>query len=161
MCDPVTAAVVVAATTVAATGAGIAAQAKAAKTQTKAIRHQQEVVAEENRLAASGELFDQMRAARREQGKIRAAAGEAGLSTTSGNIESLLMDSAMQQELAHDRTIANMESRHAANTAEAASMLSKIQKPTALGAGIQLANAAASGWVGISNAKVATAKPPA
>src|SRR3546814_9554646 len=75
-----------------------------------------------------------MRSARREQAKIRTSAGEAGLSLNSGSIESLLMDSAMQMELQGDRTIANMESRHQANTAEAASMLSQIQKPTALGA---------------------------
>jgi len=97
------------------------AQAKSAKAQTKAIRQQQAVVAEENRRAASGELFDQMRATRREQARIRVASGEAGLSLQSGTIENLLMDSAMQGQLQGSRTMANLESRQAATTAEAAS----------------------------------------
>src|SRR3546814_890763 len=118
------------------------------------IRAQQEVAREETRLSASADLFDQMRSARREQAKIRTSAGEAGLSLNSGSIESLLMDSAMQMELQGDRTIANMESRHQANTAEAASMLSQIQKPTALGAGLQIGSAAASAWSGVEGAKL-------
>ena len=154
MCDPVTAAIIVGVTAVASTGANIVAQSKSAKAQTKAIRAQQGVVAEENRQAASAELFDQMRSSRREAAKVRTAAGEAGLGLNSGSIESLLFDTAMQQELQGDRTIANMESRHAANTAEASSMLSRIQKPTVLGAGIQLAAAGASAWSGVSGAKV-------
>lgn len=72
----------------------------------------------------------------------------------SGSIESLLLDSAMQSELASDRTLANMESRHRANEAEANSMLSRVQKPTALGAGLQIASAAASGWSGVQAAKI-------
>lgn len=156
MCDPVTAAIAVGVTTVVGTGASIAAQAKTAKAQTAAIRAQQEVVAEENRQAASADLFDQMRAARREQGRIRAAAGEAGLGLNSGSVEAMLLDSAMQREMQGGRTIANMESRHRANTAEAQSMLSQIQQPTALGAGIQMAGAMASAWSGVQNAKLKT-----
>lgn len=154
MCDPVTAAIIVGVTAVASTGAGIAAQAKSAKAQTKAIRAQQGVVAEENRQQASAEIFDQMRAARRDSAKIRTAAGEAGLGLNSGAIDGLLFDTAMQMELQGDRTIANMESRHAANTAEAQSMLSRIQKPTVLGAGIQLAAAGASAFSGVQGAKI-------
>lgn len=158
MCDPVTAAIVVGVTSVASAGAGLVAQASAAKKQTAAIRAQNALVNEENRQAASGELFDQMRASRREQAKIRTAAGEAGLSLTSGSIEGLLNDSAMQMELQGSRTLANMESREAANNAEAASMLSQIQKPTLLGAGLQLASAGASAWSGVQNAKISKAK---
>lgn len=158
MCDPVTAAVALAVTTVAGTAANVVAQTKNAKAQTKAIREQQGVVAEENRQAATGELFEQMRATRREQARIRTASGEAGLSLQSGSVEGLLMDSAMQGELQGSRTIANMESRHAANTAEAQSALSKIQKPTALGAGLQIGMAAAGGWTDVRNAKVKSGK---
>lgn len=154
MCDPVTASVALAVTAVASTGASLIAQSQTAKAQAKAINNQLEVTQEEARQEASGELFDQMRATRREQARIRAAAGEAGLSTTSGNIEALLSDSAMQGKLQRDRTIANLESRHRANHAEAESMMSHVQKPTALGAGIQLASAAASGWSGIQTAKI-------
>lgn len=140
-----------------AAGSAIA-QSKTAKAQTKAIRAQQERVNEENRDAASAELFDQMRNARREQGKIRTAAGEAGLGLNGGSIEGLLFDSAMQMELQGSRSIANMESRIAANNAEAESMLSQIQSPTLLGAGLQVAGAAASGWAGIQNSKLAIKK---
>jgi len=152
MCDPVVAAAVV--STVAA-GASARSQIKAAKRQTKAVRAQQAVVAEETRQQASGELFEQMRATRREQGRIRAAAGEAGLSLTSQTIEGLLADSAMQGGLQGSRTIANMESRHAANTAEAAAMLSQIHKPTAIGVGLQVGSAAAEGWANVEMAKLA------
>lgn len=100
-------------------------------------------------------MFDQMRAARREQAQIRTAAGEAGLGLNGGSIESLLFDSAMQMELQGSRTLANLESRNAANDAEAESALSQIQRPTLLGAGLQVAGAAASGWAGVQNSKLA------
>jgi len=154
MCDPVTAAIVVGVTAVAGTTANVIGQAQAAKAQTKAINAQRAVVREENRQQATGELFDQMRAARREQASIRTAAGEAGLGLNSGSVESLLDDSAMQMELQGSRTIANMESKHRANEADADSMLSRISSPTLLGAGLQIASAGASAWSGISDAKI-------
>lgn len=154
MCDPVTAAIVVGVTSVASTGASLVAQSSAAKAQTKALNKQAAVAQEETRREATGELFDSMREARREQGRIRAAAGEAGLSLTSGSVEDLLMDSAMQGELRDDRTLANMEARHRSNVAEAESMASRIQKPTALGAGLQLGASAASAWSGVQDAKI-------
>lgn len=144
--------------TVAQTTAGVVAQAKTAKAQAKAINNQLEVTAEENRKQASAELFDQMRASRREQARIRTGAGEAGLSLGSGSVENLLLDSAMQLEFKQDRTLANMESRHNANVAEAESMMSRIQKPTALGAGLQVGASAASAWSGVQNAKIPKAR---
>lgn len=153
MCDPISAGLAV--LTVAQTTATVVGQAQAAKAQTKAINNQRAVVREETRQKSTAELFDAMRASRREQGHIRAAAGEAGLSLSSGgSIENLLLDSAMQMEFSRDRTLANMESRHRANEAEADSMLSRIQKPTALGAGIQIGSSAASAWSGLQNAKL-------
>jgi F0F1-type ATP synthase membrane subunit c/vacuolar-type H+-ATPase subunit K len=133
----------------------VVAQTKTANAQTKAINEQRTIVREETRQQASAELFDRMRAGRREQAKIRAASGEAGLSLSSGgSIENLLLDSAMQTEMATDRTIANMESRHRANEADANSMLSRIQKPTAIGAGLQIGSAAVSAWSGVNAAKI-------
>ena len=155
LCDPITAGAVLA---VASTTAGVISQAKQAKAQTKAINQQQAVVAEENRRAASAELFDQMRASRREQARIRTASGEAGLSLQSGSIESMLLDSAMQSELQGTRTMANLESRQAATKAEAASALSQISKPTALGAGLQIASSAADGWAKIEKVKISKPK---
>ncbi len=153
MCEPISA--ISAALAVATTAASVVTQAKAAKAQTKAINAQRTVVREETRQEATGELFDRMRAGRREQASIRTTAGQAGLSLSSGgSIESLLLDSALQSELAAERVVANMESRHRAGEAEANSMLSRIQKPTAFGAGLQIASSAASGWSGLKDAKL-------
>lgn len=154
MCDPITAAVVVGVTSVIGTGATLIQQASVASAQRQAINQQAEVVSEENRKAASAEIFDRMRAARREQGRIRVAAGEAGLGLSSGSVGQLLMDSAMQSELSTQRSLANRESRDAANSAEAASMLSRVQGPTLASAGIQIASSAAGAWSDISRAKV-------
>lgn len=145
---------IAAALAVASAAAGSVAQIKSANAQTKAINEQQKVVREENRQVASAELFDEMRATRREQAKIRTTAGEAGLSLSSGSIEGLLMDSAMQGEMSRDRVLANLESRNTAANAETSSALSRIQKPTALGAGLNIANAAASGWANIDSANI-------
>lgn len=154
MCDPVSASIALAVVSTVGTVGQVVAASKTAKAQEKSIRLQHERVAEENRDAASAEMFDQMRAARREQAKIRTAAGEAGLGLNGGSIEGLLFDSAMQMELQGSRTMANLESRNASNDADAESMLSQIQKPTLLGAGLQVAGAAASGFAGIQNSKL-------
>lgn len=156
MCDPVTAAIVIGVTMVAAEGVSIVQGNKAAHAQQKAINQQLKVSNEEARAEATGEMFDQMRAARREAGRTRAAAGEAGLSLSSGSVEALLMDSAMQSELKNDRTLANMESRHNANVSEATSMMSRIQKDNAFTAGIKLAAAGASAFSGVQSAKIKT-----
>lgn len=150
MCDPITATVLA----VASTASGIVAQTKAAKEQERSIRRQMELASEENRRVASAELFDQARAARIEQGRVMASAGEAGLSLSSGSIQGLLTDIAMQRTLQGDRTIANMESRHAQNLAEGESMLSQVQSPTALGAGLQLASAGVSAFSNASTLKL-------
>lgn len=158
MCDPVTAAIVVGVTATASSVASVVQQTKTYNRQRDAINAQQAVMAEENRLAASAEIFDRDREARREQGRIRAAAGEAGLGLNSGAIEQLLMDSTMQAGLANDRSLANMESRIRAGDAEANSMRSRLSAPTALGAGLQVASTAASAWSGIQTAKIQTGK---
>lgn len=150
MCDPVTATVLAVATA----AASVHTQIKAANAQESAIRQQMELASEENRRVASAELFDQSRAARVQQGRTMAAAGEAGLSLSSGSIQGLLTDIAMQRTLQGDRTIANMESRHAQNVAEGSSMLSQIQKPTALGAGLQIASAGAGAYSSASSLKL-------
>lgn len=136
------------------TAASTAAQIKSAKAQTKALNEQAKVVREENRQVATAETFDSMRAARREQARIRTAAGEAGLSLASGSVESLLRDSAMQGELNRDRILANLESRNTAAQAETSSALSRIQKPTALGAGLNIAAAGADGWATLDKARI-------
>ncbi len=158
MCDPLTASVVL---SVATAATSTVAQIKSAKSQTKALNEQAMVVREENRQVATAETFDAMRAARREQARIRTAAGEAGLSLSSGSVEALLRDSAMQGELNRDRILANLESRNTAAQAETASALSRIQKPTALGAGLNIASAAADGWAKLDAAAIKKSTPSA
>lgn len=132
----------------------VSAANKSAKAQARAIEDQRLIVREETRRDATNELFDQMRDARRQQGRIRVAAGEAGLGLQSGSVEGLLFDTAMQMELNGDRTLANMESRNRANEAQAESMMSQVQQPTALGAGLQIASAAGSAWSGAQQMKI-------
>lgn len=128
---------------------------QSAKSQMKAIATQQERMAEENRVATSTEMFDRDRQARREQARILTAAGEAGLSLNSGAVENMLLDSAMQQNLSNQRSLANMESRIAASDAEANSMRSKVASPTLLGAGLQIAGSVASNTKGLGIVKEA------
>lgn len=153
MCELVTA--ITGALAIASTAASVVSQSKAAKAQEAAILGQQELVSEENRRQATNELFDQMRAARREQGRIRTAAGEAGLGLNSGVIEGLLLDTVVQKELNGDRTLANLESRHAAATAQTESALSRIQSPTVLGAGLQIGTQAIGAFSSAQAAKIA------
>lgn len=154
MCEPVTLAIISGVTMVAQTGMSIATQAATAKAQNKAIADQLAVTNEEARRKATSEIFEDHRAARREQGRIRAAAGEAGLSMSSGSIEMLLFDSAMQAELNYGRSIANQESRTAANVAEANAMYSQVDNINAATAGLQIASAGVNAWTGVTNAKI-------
>lgn len=159
MCEPVTAAFIVAGASVAATAGSVVGQIQTAKAQSRALNDQLAVTNEEDRRQKSVEIFDRMREARREQARIRTAAGEAGLSLSSGSVEALLMDSAFQAQQANERSIANLESRNRANKAEAKVGMSNIVKPTLIGAGLQIGAAAAQGAAGVSNARAAT-KPP-
>ena len=153
MCEAVTLAVVAGVMGVAQTAYSISAQAKQAKAQNAAISAQLDVTNEEARRKATAELFDASRATRREQGRIRAAAGEAGLALT-GSVDALLFDSAMQSELNYNRSLANLESRTAANVAEAEVAYSNVSNTNALSAGLQLGASALSGWSGIEEAKI-------
>lgn len=145
-------------TSVASTVGSVIEQGKAAQKQVNAIEAQRKRVNEEDRLAASAEIFDRDREARREQAETRAAAGEAGLGLNSGAVETLLLDSAMQAELANQRSIANLESRRAATNQEAESATSQVRAPTTLGAGLQIASAGAEAFYDISKAKVKAKK---
>lgn len=153
MCEVVTLAAVAGVMGMAQTAYSISAQAKQAKAQNAAISAQLDITNEEARRKATSELFDASRAARREQGRIRAAAGEAGLALT-GSVDALLFDSAMQAELNYDRSLANLESRTAAHVAGAEASYSTVSNTSALSAGLQLGASALSGWSGIEQAKI-------
>jgi hypothetical protein len=134
-----------------AIGAAVVSQAvstfatvQSAKSQTKAIKHQLAVRQTEIDHAATAEMNDRLRAARREQGRIAVAAGESGLSLSSPSVEALILDSDMQAELSNDRSLANRESRRAAAGAEAQAAIPS--RPSMLGAGLQIASAAARAY---------------
>jgi hypothetical protein len=141
MCDPVTMTIMA----VASTAAGIVGQVQSAKSQTAAIQAQATQAATEAASKASGETNDRLREARREQSRIKVAAGEAGLQL-GGSIDLLLRDSQLQSSMAAGRIQDNQGRENGATSAEANSMLSRVTSPTLLGAGLQIAGAGIQGY---------------
>ena len=142
MCHPIAIAV---ALSVATTAASIVSETKAAKNQEAAIRDQLAISEEEIDDKAAGEVNDRLRETRREQARIKVAAGEAGLKL-GGSIDLLLQDSLMQGGLSNERTMGNRGRELRASRAEANSMLSRVERPTLLGAGLRLATAGMNGY---------------
>lgn len=141
-------------------GASQAASTIAANQSAKRINH---TLQDQNALrkreidqAATHDINERLREMRREQARIEVAAGGAGLSLSSGSIEALLLDSAMQAELANDTSLANRESRKLASDAETASRLQS--KTTLLGAGLKIGLAA--GGAALSALPAPEPKPP-
>lgn len=139
MCNPVIAAVALAAGTEAMS---VISENQSAKQSNAAVQNQNAVRKKEIDQAATEEINQRLREMRREQSRIQVAAGEAGLSLQSGSIEALLMDSATQAELSNDVSLANRESRKIASDAETQSKLQA--KTTMLGAGLRIGLAGAS-----------------
>lgn len=142
MCDPITISIALA---VATTAASVVGQVKAANAQEKAIRQNLHRAEAEIDQKASGDINERLRAQRREQARIKVAAGEAGLQL-GGSIETLLKDSLMQSQLSAERTMSNRERALHGAREEANSALSQVEKPTVLGAALQLGSAAVSGY---------------
>lgn len=152
MCDPIS----LAAIAVVSTAVQVVGASQAAKQQAKAINKANATKQHEIDQAATAEINDRLREARREQGRIAVAAGEAGLSLSSGGVESLLLDSAMQAELANDRSLANRESRKKSAAAEAQVMMPS--RATTLGAGLQIALAGGKAYMGASGQQKAASR---
>ncbi len=142
MCEPVT---IMTTLAVASTAASIVSQVQSAKRQEAAIRDQLAVSTEEINDKSTAAVNDRQRAARREQARIKVAAGQAGLQL-GGSIDMLLKDSLMQAGLDEERTNDNRASELSNVRSEANSMLSRVERPTLLGAGLQLASAGMSGY---------------
>lgn len=148
---------------VVSTAASTISEIKAAKNQKRAIDAQLAEQTAQIESQESAELNDRQRQVRREQARIRVAAGQQGLNTT-GSVLSLLSDSAMQGALANERISLNADNQHKAATAEANSMYSRISQPTILGAGLRIAQAGAGGYYqgkGIQASQKAASKGPA
>ena len=139
MCDPISIGIGVA---VAASAVSVVGQIQSANAANASIRAQAKTKKKEIDEAATQQINDRLREARREQGRIMVAAGESGLNTSSPVVMGLLQDAEMQAELANQTTLANRESRKQATTAEADALMQS--KPTVLGAGLQIALAGAN-----------------
>lgn len=152
MCDPVTLAVVA----VVSTAATIATEVQTAQAQNKAIgreldQQQAQVAAQE-----VSALNIRAREARKEQGRMAVAAGESGLQLSSGSVETMLLDSAMQQKLADANISLNADNQRQANVSEANRLYSQVQQPSVIGAGLRLVSAGISGYAGGQSAKLAS-----
>ena len=134
---------------------GAVAQVQSANAQAKALNQQLAARDKEINHAASAEINDRLRAARRQQGRILVAAGQSGLSTTSGNVEGLLLDNAVQASLSDERSLANRNNALDAAAAEAQAKMPS--KPTILGAGLQIGLAGAGAAVQEQQRKAALA----
>lgn len=119
---------------------------QAAKQYNRALNEQNATRKKEIDRAATAEINTRLREMRREQSRIMVAAGEAGLSLGSQSIETLLLDSVQQAELANDASLANRESRKLASDAETASKMQS--KTTLLGAGLRIGLAAGGAAMG-------------
>lgn len=158
MCDPISMTIAAVATT----AVSVVSEIQAAKAQNKAIAAQFEQQQKEIGQKQVAELNDRARQARKEQARIRVAAGEAGLQL-GGSIDGLLMDSLTQNSLANERINLNTETQRNASVAEANSMYSRVQQPTILGAGLRIATAGAQGYAagkGMQAAKTTASKGP-
>jgi hypothetical protein len=141
MCEPTTLAIIGAASA----AASVVTQIQTAQAQNKAIGQQLQTTYNENALASAAEQNERLRAARKEQSRIKVAAGESGLQL-GGSIEQMLMDSQMQTAMANQRTVTNTELADNSAAAQANSQYSQVSEPTLLGAGLQIANGGFSGY---------------
>lgn len=136
---------------------------ESADAQADAVRAQLNIQQEEKRASATAEINDRLRDMRREQARIKVAAGEAGLQL-GGSIDLLLKDSLMQQELFEDRVQQNLRYGQRSTQAEADSMLSRIDTVTwgeaALGATASYANMGGSFQIPRSNPAVSGGAAP-
>lgn len=159
MCEPVT---ILTTLAIASTAAGLITEHRAAKNQKAAITQAFESQQKEITQTQVADINERQRQARKEQARIRVAAGQAGLQL-SGSVQGLLTDSAMQTTLFSERTGMNADTRREASTQEANSMFSKVDDPSVLGAGLRLASAGASAFYtgqGLSIQRAAAAKGP-
>lgn len=143
MCNPLIFAAISAATTAVST----ATQISSANRQIEAITEMRHRQNEQIGLQEGAELSDSLRQARRDQSRIAVAASQAGLNL-SGSIDTLLSDAGLQGQLRNERTSLNADiSRQQADDSAKAN-LSRVSKPSLLGAGLQIASAGATSYAG-------------
>lgn len=139
MCDPISIGIGLA---VATTAVSVVGQIQSANNEAARIQAEHDAKQHEVDVQTSEQINSRLREARREQGRILVAAGESGLNTASPVVQGLLTDASMQATLANQESLANRASRKRAITAEANADMPN--KPTMLGAGLQIALAGGS-----------------
>jgi hypothetical protein len=141
MCLPAAVAIPVA-LAAASTAASVVGQIQTANAANASIKAQYAARTKQIDQAATDEINQRLRQARREEARIQVAAGESGLSLESGSVKALMSDAEMQAGLANSTSLANRESRREAARTEANAAM--VSKPTLLGAGLQIALSAAN-----------------
>lgn len=153
MCIPVLVAAGISAATqvtaglaIASTAASMYGQHQSAKAQVKATNQQNELQAKEIAQKAGQQISERARMARRERASARAAASEAGVNLGSGSFLAALQTSAMNQYSDAGLISQNEKGQQAARAAQASSIMSQIQVPTALGAALSIGAAGLSAY---------------
>ena len=144
MCDPVTAAIVL---TVATTATTAFTTIKNAKTQEAQLKLNSEIQEGQIDDAASQTANEESRRARREQARLRVAAGGSGLSLTSKSVAAQLLDSIKQSKNNQTVNQRNRNTRQTTRQAETSSLLNSVSRPSLLQAGLQIGSAGFSAGV--------------
>lgn len=142
MCNPMALAAVM----MVAEGTRQYGQYKTGKAQAAALNKQNAARAEEIRDAASVELGERARAARRERARLMAAGSESGFQTSGGSFEALMMNSLFQQGFDQGLILENERTQQEAREAHAQSLMSQIQLPSFGSAALQIAGAGVQGY---------------
>jgi hypothetical protein len=148
MCNPLA----LAALTFASTAASVATQISSANAQIKAINEMADNQQKQISQQQGAEITDSLRQARRDQSRIAVAASQAGLNL-SGSVDTLLADAGMQGALRNENTSLNADIQRQQALDSAKANLSRVNKPTALSAGLQIASATAGSYVGAGGGK--------
>lgn len=122
-------------------GAGLltaSAQRSAASAQVSAINQQNDAAASQIAAQTGQQMTERARAARVERASARAAASDAGVNLGSGSFLAALQTSSMAQGMDQGVMLYNNKNQVAALNADATAALSRVTKPTLLGAGITI-----------------------
>lgn len=127
-------------------------QNKSAKRQIAAINEMADNQREQIGQQEGAEISDSLRQARRDQSRIAVAASQSGLNL-SGSVDTLLADAGMQATLRNENTSLNADIQRQQAIDSANANLSRVNKPSALSSGLQIASATAGAFYGAGGGK--------
>lgn len=143
MCEPTT---IMMGVSMAVAAVGAVGQHQSAKAQVRAIDQQNEIQAQEIAEATGVEMTERARAARRERGVMRAAGAESGINLGSNSFLAGLQNSVFNQYNDQGLILRNESNAQRARSAEANSLMARIQVPTALSSALSIGAAGAQGY---------------